>query len=134
MATPRVNRPHLKTGRKEKPLTVTPEQIELLAGLGLTEDDIALVSGVCRQTLYSRKLRDQKLDQALKRGKLRADVEVVKALYTRATQYGDTTAMIFWLKNRRPEQWRDKQDIDVNSRVTLEVSERFLPRKNEGQA
>ncbi len=24
---------------------------------------------------------------------------------------GDTTAMIFWLKNRKPEQWREKQEI-----------------------
>ena len=23
----------------------------------------------------------------------------------------DTTAMIFWLKNRRPEQWRDKREV-----------------------
>lgn len=28
---------------------------------------------------------------------------------------GDTTAQIFWLKNRRPDLWRDKQDIIVNS-------------------
>jgi hypothetical protein len=25
----------------------------------------------------------------------------------------DATSMIFWLKNRKPEQWRDKQDVDV---------------------
>lgn len=25
----------------------------------------------------------------------------------------DTTAQIFWLKNRRPEQWRDKKDVSV---------------------
>lgn len=24
----------------------------------------------------------------------------------------DTTAAIFWLKNRQPDKWRDKQDID----------------------
>ncbi len=29
----------------------------------------------------------------------------------------DTTAQLFWLKNRRPEQWRDKKDIDVNGRL-----------------
>lgn len=132
MATPRVNRPHLKTGRKEKPLAVTLEQIEVLAGLGLTEDDIALVNGVHRTTLAKRKLKDINLAEAIRRGKLRADTEVIKSLYTRATVYGDTTAMIFWLKNRRPDQWRDKQDVDLKGAVTLIVSDEFLPRKYEG--
>lgn len=26
----------------------------------------------------------------------------------------DPTSMIFWLKNRRPAEWRDKKDIDAN--------------------
>lgn len=29
----------------------------------------------------------------------------------------DTTAQIFWLKNRRPEQWRDKRDVSVEGEV-----------------
>lgn len=28
---------------------------------------------------------------------------------------GDTTAQIFWLKNRKPDIWRDKQDVNVNN-------------------
>ena len=28
---------------------------------------------------------------------------------------GDTTAQIFWLKNRKPEQWRDKRTVDDNA-------------------
>lgn len=31
----------------------------------------------------------------------------------------DTTAQIFWLKNRRPEQWRDKQDIEHSGAVNV---------------
>lgn len=31
----------------------------------------------------------------------------------------DTTAQIFWLKNRKPEQWRDKQNIEHTGNVTL---------------
>lgn len=30
---------------------------------------------------------------------------------------GDTTAQIFWLKNRKPEQWRDKQEIQDTAAV-----------------
>lgn len=29
----------------------------------------------------------------------------------------DTTAQIFWLKNRRPEQWRDKRDVSVEGKL-----------------
>jgi hypothetical protein len=29
----------------------------------------------------------------------------------------DTTAQIFWLKNRRPEQWRDKRDVSVDGSI-----------------
>jgi len=31
----------------------------------------------------------------------------------------DTTAQIFWLKNRKPEQWRDKRDIDVKGNMEI---------------
>ncbi len=34
----------------------------------------------------------------------------------------DTTAQIFWLKNRRPDLWRDKKDIDVEGSVHSVVS------------
>lgn len=29
---------------------------------------------------------------------------------------GDTTAMIFWLKNRKPEQWKDKREQVVSTK------------------
>lgn len=29
----------------------------------------------------------------------------------------DTTAQIFWLKNRRPDKWRDKRDIEHNGQI-----------------
>jgi len=35
----------------------------------------------------------------------------------------DTTAQIFWLKNRKPEQWRDKHDIDANINVTAKLED-----------
>ena len=117
MATPKVDRPYLKTGRKEKPLAATLEQIETLAGLGLTEEEIALYLGICRKTLHKRKTGDLALAEALRRGKLKADATVVKSLYTRATDHNDTTAMIFWLKNRQPDRWRDKHDLEHSGRI-----------------
>ena len=33
----------------------------------------------------------------------------------------DTTAAIFWLKNRRPHEWRDKQDINIDGDMALRI-------------
>lgn len=30
----------------------------------------------------------------------------------------DTTAQIFWLKNRKPEEWRDKKDIEHSGNIS----------------
>ncbi len=32
----------------------------------------------------------------------------------------DTTAQIFWLKNRRPDKWKDKQDVQVSGTLKAE--------------
>lgn len=47
----------------------------------------------------------------------------------------DTTAQIFWLKNRRPVAWRDKQDIEHSGKLIQEVSHdlRKLDRKELAQ-
>lgn len=34
----------------------------------------------------------------------------------------DSTACFFWLKNRQPAKWRDKQDINVSGDVGIEVT------------
>jgi hypothetical protein len=82
---------------------------------------------------------------SLKQGKEVADAQVEKSLYERALGYShpevkvfnnageiityevtkhyppDPTSMIFWLKNRRPEQWRDKQEHDHNHHGAVAV-------------
>jgi len=35
----------------------------------------------------------------------------------------DTTAQIFWLKNRKPEQWRDKKDFEHSGEMTQTVKQ-----------
>jgi hypothetical protein len=73
---------------------------------------------------------------SIKNGKGLADYDVVDPLYNRAkgmkikeqrmTDQGvvdmekelppDPTSMIFWLKNRQPKQWRDKQETDITTK------------------
>lgn len=74
---------------------------------GLTDEQIAHNCGITVKTLYEWKNRYGDICDALKKGKEIVDYEVENALLKRAKQ-GDVTAQIFWLKNRRPEKWRDK--------------------------
>ena len=53
-------------------------------------------------------MQHEELREALKRGREASDDRVEESLYRNALA-GNTTAQIFWLKNRRPDRWRDVQ-------------------------
>ena len=74
---------------------------------GLTDEQIAHNVGITAKTLYEWKKTHSAICEALKKGKEVVDYEVENALLNKAL-IGDTTALIFWLKNRRPDKWRDK--------------------------
>lgn len=63
--------------------------------------------GINVATLYRWKDEHCEICEALKSGADVADFNVENALYKAAIE-GNTTAMIFWLKNRKPKKWRDK--------------------------
>lgn len=89
-----------------------PEGLALLEGWardGLTDEQIAGKCGVVRTTLYEWKKQHPDISDALKRGKEVVDYQVEKALLLKAL-CGDVTAQIFWLKNRKPDKWRDKPE------------------------
>lgn len=91
---------------------LTADGLTLLQGWardGLTDDQIAHNLGVSRSTLTEWKKRFPDISDTLKKGKEVVDYEVENALLERAKN-GDTTAQIFWLKNRRPDKWRDKPE------------------------
>ena len=117
-----------------------PEKLVLLEGWarnGLTDEQIAHNIGIRTSTLYEWKKKYVEFAEALKKSKEVADLEVENALYKRATGYTitetkvtesdkdgkkteiitkhippDTTAQIFWLKNRKPNEWRDKRIVE----------------------
>src|SRR5262249_27421300 len=60
---------------------------------------------------WSSKTVGRLRDRALKRGREASDARVEESLYRNALA-GNTTAQIFWLKNRRPSEWRDVQNIE----------------------
>ena len=105
---------------------------------GLTDEQIAKNIGINRTTLYDWKKKEANIADALKKGKEVIDFEVENALLKRALGYEyeeetyengiltkkvkkqvppDTTAQIFWLKNRQVKKWRDKVEIADNDAI-----------------
>lgn len=118
-------------------------QLEGWAREGLTDEQIAHNMGICRDTLIQWKKKYSDISDTLKKGKEVVDLQVENALLKRALGYRydeitmengietkrvtkevvpDTTAQIFWLKNRRPDKWRDKQDLQVSGALETEQS------------
>ena len=123
------------------------EQAQKLCELGATDAGLADFFGVSERTIYRWQVEHDEFCQSLKVGKEAADERVQRSLYHRAVgfrcttqqaikvktgQYTeqievvdievavppDTTAGIFWLKNRRPEQWREKVAVEHSGEVT----------------
>ena len=96
---------------------LTPEGLLLLEGWardGLTDEQIAQKMGVGYSTLQTWKSKYQDIQDTLKKGKDVVDYQVENALLSSALD-GNTTAQIFWLKNRRPDKWRDKQKEEADN-------------------
>ena len=111
------------------------EKILLLQGWarnGLTNEQIASNMDIVVSTLWEWRKKSPKISNALKIGKDEADIQVENALYKAALE-GNTTAMIFWLKNRRSKEWRAKiqQEITTESAVKLVIDNNELSDTDE---
>ncbi len=78
---------------------------------GLTNEQIANNIGINAKTLYEWKNKESKISNILKKGREVVDFEVENALLKNALE-GNVTAQIFWLKNRKKNQWREKQEFN----------------------
>lgn len=99
-----------KVGRT--PFKITEDiikKVEALAAQGLTIDQISIVLGCNSSTLYNKKRQLRELNDAIKRGREKGIAKVTNALFNKAVA-GDNIAMIFFLKNRDRENWKDKID------------------------
>ena len=119
-------------------------KIEGWARDGLTDKQIAENIGVAYSTFRDWIKRFPALSAPLKRGKEVIDRQVENALLKRALGYEyvettkeltdlgltvtkqvtkqvapDTTAQIFWLKNRKPQEWRDKKETEVTGNLNV---------------
>ena len=83
---------------------------------GLTNEQIANNVSISRETLNQWRNKYPSISDALKKNKEIADIEVENALYRKAL-CGDIVAQIFWLKNRRPDKWRDKPEVSFEKAI-----------------
>lgn len=119
---------------------ITPQGLLKLEGWardGLIDEQIAQNIGIACGTLYDWKNRFPEISESLKKGKEVVDRQVENALLKRALGYRydeityegaaeskrvtkevvpDVTAQIFWLKNRKPNKWRDKTETELTGK------------------
>ena len=86
---------------------------------GLTDEQIAQNIGINVRTLGKWKAQYRQIGRALKRGKEHANYAVENALLKKALS-GNTTAMIFWLKNNYREKYSDSQKTPLEEQLTKE--------------
>lgn len=120
----------------------TVKRVAMFARLGATDPEIASFLGIAVKTWQEWRGRYPKLKEASRLGKDEADERVIRALYQRALGYeqtvsklyaeksksggteyyeveatekipGEVAAQIWWLKNRRSDEWRDRQIIGL---------------------
>ena len=124
-----------KLGRPTKYKRRFAAEARQLAKLGATDHDLAVFFDVSEVTINAWKEKFPAFLNALTEAKAEADAVVAKSLFQRAKGYEhdedwigqyqgqpvviktrkhyppDTTACIFWLKNRQPKAWRDRSEL-----------------------
>ena len=99
-------------------MTLSESQAERVIGAFSAGADWALAARILsipRSTLRRAIEADAGLMERVEDARAQADEVVIKSLYTKATVDKDTTAMIFWLKNRRRNDWSDRRDPNLSS-------------------
>ncbi len=106
-----------KPGRP--PFKITKEVLrkaEGFASRGMTQMQIADALGINYDTLMKYKNLNSDFLEAIKEGQAKGIAKITNALFTQAED-GNTSAAIFYLKNRAG--WADKQEIDLEASVKV---------------
>ena len=95
----------------------TVEKLQLLeewSTQGLYIKDIAAKMGISVSTVYDWMNKNPEIAAAIKKGRDKSIDMVENALFKSAIN-GNVTAMIFYLKNRAPERYKDRVDKNINT-------------------
>lgn len=131
------------------------EQAYKLCLLGHIDSELADFFEVNEDTIHEWKKVHKSFSESVKKGKANSDADVAHSLYKRATGYDapdtdikmyegqiiqtpiikhyppDPTAMIFWLKNRQKDKWRDKQEIAHEGEMGITWTENKTYKKDK---
>lgn len=145
--------PKVGAGRPTKYRTEYCKQASKLCSLGAVDSDLADFFEVSVSTINLWKVQHKEFSESLQIPKAEADARVTNSLYRRAVGYEhdevdirvvegqivkteirkhyppDTTACIYWTKNRQPEQWRDKVEQDIKAKVEDVIDKEDLARR-----
>lgn len=134
------------------------EQARKLCKLGATDHELADFFGVSVRSVAQWRVVHPEFSQALKVGKKLADDRVRDSLFRRALGYEhdetdlrvvgtklvktpvrkhyppDTTACIFWLKNRQPRDWRDRHQHELTGAGGRTLAQELASMPGDGQA
>lgn len=126
-------------GRPPKFNEKLTEKMCSLFELGKTTEEVGEITGISPRTIYLWQRQHPEFLHAVKEAKQIADELVEASLFHRAIGYSvpeekvfcsegqiithkqikhyppDMTAAIFWLKNRKPKEWRDKTEVEQTS-------------------
>lgn len=138
-------RKEASTGRPSKFNTIDWDNVKAMFEAGLSDKQVASVLKITEETLNNWKNENEDFFKSLKEWKLKSDEKVVRSLFERATGYShpeekifqekgeiirantikhyppDALSMIFWLKNRQPELWRDRQEVEFTKPLLVEL-------------
>ena len=136
-----------KRGRPSLFNEALKQQMLKMYQMRFTDSQVANVIGVTDRTIENWKESDEDFFQSVKDAKAIADDLVEASLMQRATGYSakatksflnrdgevvtheyiehyppDPTSMIFWLKNRQPQKWREKHEVDLgDSKINIVI-------------
>lgn len=141
----------MPAGRPSKYNDLDLTKVQKLANKGWSDVEMADFFGVDESTWTRWKQKHPDFRTSLKDWKTEADSRVERSLYERAMGYThkedkifnnngeplvvptekhyppDATSAIFWLKNRKPDEWRDKKEVDM----TVSAHEDWLDKLDD---
>jgi len=105
-----------KVGRKR--INLDPIKVKRLAAQGLSQKQIARSLGVSWNTLNRNRKRSKSFNEAFEQGVADGLDAVTNSLFEQALD-GNTTASIFFLKNRDEARWRDRVETTHDHTLSL---------------
>jgi len=102
-------------------VNIEVSKVEALAAQGLTVKQIAHCLDCSRSTLYERMGSQADVSDAIKRGRAKGIGTISNALF-QSGKGGNVTAQIFYLKNRQPDEWRDRREVTGTDGKPIEMS------------